>query len=464
MINKKIEMINMKELELYVFGLKQGDIQDKLSFSEMIKLYDGIIRLCREFMQSYTHFLWHKIYWVCSLIHALYMICDENYKDKWILNVEKNFIEDAIIKHNWKVSTETIKIFKRIVANLPWESSMTDIKAEMDKINESMLIEIKKELIESSYLGIKDYCQDIVKEDIIARSDEMFNYDDFWWFEWMILEEQRKKNQEPDITKEEFFEKYPEFEKTLDRHWLIDLSFDNFELLKRFNFDWMYYKDYFIYFDDLLLYWDRKLFLDDFFEFSYLYKWKNVCKIKLNYNKIISLKKYKYVLVPEWAYFWPNYNPDKFFITENKEPSLTIKKRESEKFNEYFLNSIERTEFKFDPKNNSFLVEEVWRNENNWFYANRLAHCEFDITKRIIKHFDGSMLLYDMDLYHARENSNLLKQENLEHTKVKLFQIDWEISIKEREKLLLSYYRRNELVLEYLDEESYKNNYENLLK
>ena len=457
-------MITMKELEFYIFGLKQGDIQDKLSFSEMIKLYDGIICLCREFMQSYTHFLWHKIYGVCSLIHALYMLSNKNYEDTWILKVEKNLVEDAILKHNWKVSEETIKTFKKIVANLLWKSSIMNIKDEMDKVNENMLIEIKKELIEASFLGIKEYCQDITKEDIIARSDEMFNYDDSWWFEWMILEEQKKKNQEPDITKEDFFEKYPEFKKSLDRHWLIDLSLDDYELLRRFNFDWMYYKDYFIYFDDLFLNFDKKLFLDNFLNFSCSNKWKNVCKIRLNYNKIISLKKYKYVMLVEWVYFWPDYNPDKFFITENKPSELTVKRRESEKFNECFWNFIERTEFKFDPKNNSFLIEEVWRNENNWFYVNRLAHCEFDITKKIVKHFDGSMLFYDMDSYYVREDTNLLKQENLEHSKVKLFQIDWEVSIKEREKLLLSYYMRNELVLEYLDEESYKNNYENLLK
>lgn len=282
------------------------------------------------------------------------------------------------------------------------------------------------------------------------------------------IEEIMKQNTTPDIPKDNFFEKYPEFTDFLDDEGLFEFDLLKNKYLSRCSNYWVYYWDYFIHFHNL--WWlnvNERVNCNRFFIMNFYKcyrKYWDTCKfkIKLDFDKIIHKDKYSEVfLMSTW--YGPPYIEDKLFINKNDSPLPIRYKRTNSKFDEYMKNNIFFTDFLLDNKNNSYQIEEIWENLYNWLIANRFIHTEFNIEEKKIKHFDGSILLYDTDLYENRKEVNLLHNKKINKDKIKLFKIDWKIEVEDRQDLILTFFINNEMLLEYFDKESYKKLYSHIL-
>lgn len=275
-----------------------------------------------------------------------------------------------------------------------------------------------------------------------------------------IIKQQEKKNHTPSIKKESFLDKYPEFKDSIDKDWLVNIS----KLNIKWSADWLFYEDYLIYYDDL--FFDLKI-KDSFISaFASLYVSPSdgsEFRIRLNLDKIISKSDYRLLLLLWWAYFWPQFDIEHFF-TKSTETLFTRKQRLNVWFDEYFSNKIIYTDFYIDQVNGSFLIEEIREDTQKDIFLNRLIHSEFDIKNKKIKHFDWSILYYDKENIESRKSVFLWgKYPKFAHNKCKLFRIDWQIWLEDYRNILFWFYEWNEMVLEYLDLDEYKNTYSHIL-
>lgn len=436
------------------------------------KLHELGVTHCED-----THFLLPDtckiINWVLRSLNSIVVYLNNS---KWFRKIfnQKREVFKEISKHiNSICDFNILKDFNK--------NELTSIISEIfeDSDNEKIERNIKniyliidkyreQEKLKSIYLEASDYIENLTIEDILEFYDDFKNisHDDCLD---RIMKRQEEINNIPNITKEDFFEKYPEVESLIDKDDLINISSSSFPTIKSCNPDGIYLDEYFIYYDKI--YSDMGMinyfgpdFLDFFNHLLNAYKDKKTdFKIKLDLEKIISIDNYKRISLLGWTYFWPNYSEREFF-TEWEKVLFTRKQRLNIGFMEYFNNDITYTDFYLDQKKNAFMIEEIW--ENNYkteFFINRFTHSEININKRNISHFDGSLFYYDSEKIKKRETVNLSEMPKLSFKKCKIFRIDGELEMKDFIFINLLFFNDNEMVLEYFDKDCYDKVYSHIL-
>lgn len=84
----------------------------------------------------------------------------------------------------------------------------------------------------------------------------------------------------------------------------------------------------------------------------------------------------------------------------------------------------------------------------NEVYVNRYIHAQWDVERRAIVHFDGAVKLYDAEAYEQRIASDM-KRSPKTPKYVKLFRVDGDLALSLWQDLVVRFFFRNELVLEY---------------
>lgn len=435
----------------------------KEEFIIRLKEYAKINKETYSFIFNYTHALSLDIYDLFKMLWELYFFIAKNINDKELCLGEKD-LQEIILEKKIKDWIKTI--FLKLTEWLIGDKNYREILLILEKMMDALKNIIKEELIEISWQEVKQYCFEMEKERIIEKSDKILDYEDLWCFSQEILDKQIEDNNIPDIAKEDFFELYPEFAEKIDKDELLDLSIDNYDLVKNANTDGMYYKDYFIYYDDFFI--ENKYTVPWFLNFFYDYLketkdlWNNF-RIRLNYDKIISVTKYKQVVLA-WAWwFGPEFREEDIFTRIRNKTISTKKIRNNPKFSERFGNNIKETEFYLNQENSDFQIEEITQDEKDSYYINRFVHSEFDIKNKKIKHFDGELLYYKKNVYSQRLWYTLEKNKKVNENKKKIFRIDGQIDVQKWKELILHFFVNNEMILEYFDIDAYKEEYKDIL-
>lgn len=119
-------------------------------------------------------------------------------------------------------------------------------------------------------------------------------------------------------------------------------------------------------------------------------------------------------------------------------------------------NGLERTEFLWSYRNGlkTFQAEEIHSPKRGGkLELNRYVHSIRAIERRAFVHIDGAVKAYEPTHYPARIKSQM-PDEPRSARRVKLFRIDGDIPNEEWAALVSSFFRHNEMVLEYLNSES----------
>ncbi len=344
------------------------------------------------------------------------------------------------------------------LSRLKGENNIQDIKEILISLYKDLIKFLYKEKVEDICSILSDQIEWIDRDYIIRYINEN-NVKDANEIIDSITKDQEIKNTIPNISKKDFFEKFPNILELIDKDLLLDIT----DLEINYNREWIFLKDYFIYYDDL--FFDLGIITPFVFDFFWLYKNNSdECKfkIKLNFNKIIGKENYKEFIFLWGLFFWPEFSIDKFF-TKSDKVLFTRKKRLNKKFDNYFWNKIYYTDFNIDQRDNSFLIEEIWENKYKDYYYNRLIHSKFNIEDNVIEHFDGSILFYDIDNLNKRKEKLLSNYPKLSCKKNKLFRIDGKLNFDGYRDLLISFYNANEMILEYFNLEEYKEKYSHIL-
>ncbi len=357
------------------------------------------------------------------------------------------------------VEKNRLKKFLKTISWLKYEENSDKISEVCDSIYLDLIMYIhddKKESLISSFSDYfewidKNYVREFFEKNSSGKYHELLNY---------LQEEQEKKNVAPCIKKADFLAKYLEFNLLIDKDWLVNISGVDLEIGEY----GIYYKDFFIYYNNIYSeVWIRRDFLDEFLSFRDKSVWKNIeIRILLDFDRIISRNDYKRPILFGACFFWVEFKLEHFFTTSNQ-TLFTRKQRVNPKFDSYNGNRLIYTDFYIDQINNSFLIEEIWENLFRDFFMNRLIHSEFDVETKKIKHFDGSILLYEQDALEIRKSKLLSSRPKLSKTKQKLFRIDGEIDFESYRDILLKFFSGNELILEYFDINEYKRSYKDIL-
>ena len=121
---------------------------------------------------------------------------------------------------------------------------------------------------------------------------------------------------------------------------------------------------------------------------------------------------------------------------------------------------IERTEFYwYEDKNiRTLQIEEIKNrpvtlDDKGRCYVFKYLHSQADKISDTITHFDGSVRIYNDDLYEKRIAINIDKTGK-EAEYVKLFRIDGNIPIGVWKKLINNYFMNNHLIMEYFENNS----------
>lgn len=415
----------------------------------ILKYYNDILKLKDDLDNEMEWFMIESISSVAIIL--AHLKCMADYND---LIKDKIFLSPYSFNYDKIITQEIINKIYRIRN----EDNIKEIEKGLSEIYLSIIKHINENKFENLFWQLWDCISWITKKEV--ENFQLVN-PELKYNELMdkILREQELKNKTPNITKEEFFEKYPEFFESIDKDWLVNIS--NLEI--NWNKEWFYYKDYFIYYDDLFLkLWIINSFIYEYLPFYNKSKSYLQFKIKVNLDKIICKSNYKELMLLWWMYFWPEFSIDKFF-TKSDKTLLIRKQRLNPKFSKYFWNNLTFTDFYIDQINNSFLIEEIWENKYNDIYLNRLIHSEFDINKEKIKHFDGSVLFYDFDNLNKRKEVLLSTYPKLSNSKYKLFRIDWLLDFEDYKNILFWFYDWNEMILEYFNLDEYKEKYKDIL-
>jgi len=415
----------------------------------LLKFHQNLFHIKEDLDKEMNWFMIESIGTINIILPHVF--CLANYND---FIKEKIFIHGIIFNSNKEFITNILKDLHKL-------KDIDDIKIIswiLALIQKKIITYIEKDKVDSLFSELTECIiwieKDYVKEFISLNP----------WKGWhdlfaLIDEEQKLKNITPNINKEDFLEKYPDFLEAIDKDGLVIIS--NLEI--DWQKEWVYYKDFFIYYDDLFLeLWIHQSFISEYFAFFDKQPNNTTFRIKLNLNKIISKSNYKILMLMWWMYFWPEFSIDKFF-TQSENTLFTRKQRLNKWFDTHYGNKLIYTDFYIDQINNSFLIEEIWENKYGNFYLNRLIHSEFNIDKEKIEHFDGSILFYKEENMKDRQNVLLSAYPKLSSKKNKLFRIDGEIDFINYRDILLWFYDWNEMILEYFDLNEYKEKYKNIL-
>lgn len=338
------------------------------------------------------------------------------------------------------------------------ENNLKDIKEILDYLYKDLVKFLYNNKVEDICSLLSDHIEWIDLDYVIKYINENNEKDANEIIDF-ITEDQKIKNITPNISKKDFFEKFPNILELIDKDLLLDIT----DLEIDYNKEWIFVEDYFIYYDDL--FFDLGITNPFIFDFFWLYKnYSDECKfkIKLNFDMIVSKENYKELILLWGLFFWPEFSIDKFFTNSDK-VLFTRKKRLNEKFDRYFWNKIYYTDFNIDQRDNSFLIEEIWENKYKDYYYNRLIHSKFNIENNVIEHFDGSILFYDIENLNKRKEKLLSNYPKLSCKKSKLFRIDWKLDFDWYRNLLISFYNDNEMILEYFNLDEYKEKYSHIL-
>lgn len=386
-----------------------------------------------------------------------------------LLNVMLPYLESIVA--NGKIIEEKIQMpeilfiskelcisYIKTISELSFSNNLDEIEYWLKEFIQEIQKYIQENKIETLVSELSDCIDWITKDEILTYYEK---YIDLWYHEIssLILKEQELKNNIPDTDKQSFFENYPEFEDLVDKDGLTNISLLECEISRY----WIYYKDYFLYFDEqiwMISSW--YYFFHEFFSAKWHYSNKTHFKLSLNFDKIISRNKYKQLNRFWWYHYWPDFKLESFFTKADK-IEFTRKIRLNPKFDNYSWYKIFATEFCIDQRDNSFLIEEIWEKIFKEYFLNRLIHSEFDLENSSISHFDGSILFYDKSSLEIRQNVTLDKRPKLSKKKKKLFRIDWKLEFEDFKKILFAFYFWNEMILEYFDFDEYKKTYSHIL-
>ena len=222
----------------------------ELDLEWCIKDIIDLIKLFKFYVKDYTHDYTNYIYGYLNLMNSFFTLRLKRIKETWNILINVKYINDCIINDRFKKG----KLRQQFFNAINWILNTDNKNILINKFPE-IIISIKNEvndfLVNEAYIWFLDYCPDITFDEFKNISDNAFDYDDIWTYESFVWSVVEKNNIDYDISKAKFFEKYPEFKELENKHWLTSLLFNNWEFLKRGNRDWLYYKDYFIYFDEL---------------------------------------------------------------------------------------------------------------------------------------------------------------------------------------------------------------------
>jgi hypothetical protein len=117
-------------------------------------------------------------------------------------------------------------------------------------------------------------------------------------------------------------------------------------------------------------------------------------------------------------------------------------------------NKLDRTEFLWQYKEGikTLHIEELSSLDHMFasYYLNRYVHCERDILHKYTRHFDGAVKVYTGDAYQKRLDSHMPRAKKCLR-KIKLFRIDGHIYDEQWIDLISSFYRDNEMLIEFFD-------------
>ncbi len=271
------------------------------------------------------------------------------------------------------------------------------------------------------------------------------------------------------ISKQEFLDKYPSF--LTDKDWLTRLNNLSWGI---FVHEWYIIDQFFIPFSQYFWYKCTNNKKEKWI--NYELTWSIVWYAQNNINLWVSIKfdldsirnKNSYIEWDIWGVWrWlPVFEIEK--LLDSKEPILSEKNRFNNKFNDYFDNSIERTEFYYQNSDHSLLIEEIWNNIWKDYYINRFIHTQFNPENKTILHFDWSYNMYNLEWKNQRKMNSLDKKikNSLDH--IKLFRIDsiWILWMNLDDWISIVYKRfiYNEQIQERFDPEWYFNDYRDILE
>jgi len=242
---------------------------------------------------------------------------------------------------------------------------------------------------------------------------------------------------------------YPELQEHIDDDGLLILG-NNFEPM-HFGIG---YKKHILYYSKFLRKQYSGQFLPEFIH-SFLSgeKRENAYRIAIDHSRLI-LKEHLQDLLELDHWEGPKFNIAD--IDDPKSVGFTVVGRSCPPMLET-TKTLDRTEFLWEMKSEKIkqlLIEEVSHLDNklDGYYINRAIHCERDITLKHFTHFDGAVYIYDESSFIKRKSLTI--KERLKPTKkIKLFRVDGIIDNQQTLDNICLYFRNNEMLIEYFDEE-----------
>lgn len=244
------------------------------------------------------------------------------------------------------------------------------------------------------------------------------------------------------------YEEYPELRELVDKRGLLALD-DRFKL----HDGGIIYKNHVLHYHQFL----RRGFTSnpnfDFLgRFIACYKVTNGAnRFRIAIDPLRLMPKEHFVRIAEFdAWFGPDFDRNK--LDDINEVGLTVKKRIRPSIFE-LANSLDRTEFFWSYRDGikTLEIEEV--SDPNCTYdtynINRYTHCERDVEKRVLRHFDGAVRVYKND-YPGRCSTQLPTEAPCD-SYIKLFRIDGNIDVDQWIDLNAYFFKGNEMILEYFD-------------
>jgi hypothetical protein len=185
---------------------------------------------------------------------------------------------------------------------------------------------------------------------------------------------------------------------------------------------------------------------------------KNTFRIAIDHQRIFPVDEYSRIEERDY-WFGPPFDP--LLLDDRNAVGLTVINRNQSSV--FSINGLDRTEFVWtcdDKGVKTFEVEEVEfpstrKYRPDPFRLNRYVHSQRDTRARKLIHADGAVKVYRDEDYEARFATRLPSAPR-SLRRLKLWRVDGDIDVDLWSALVATFYRDNEMVLEYINPAEYE--------
>lgn len=181
-------------------------------------------------------------------------------------------------------------------------------------------------------------------------------------------------------------------------------------------------------------------------------------RIAIDPRRVMHQSQYQQMMEFD-TWYGPAFDPER--LDDPNFVGLTMLERERPSLFD-FSNKLDRTEFYWSMDRSSgiksFEIEEIASEDIQYssFRINRYVHSERDTHEGIFRHLDGAVKVYNsIGVYRTRHETKLPKEPRADK-KPKLFRLDGVIPMEAWLDLIGMFFKGNEMVLRYFDQEKYE--------